>query len=139
MDGLSPAGYIGPVVQSLAQALRAYRIIAESEGKSRRTLEWVEASAGSLQDFLGDGVALENITTQDLRRWILALRQRRRWPGRPEFKAAGSLSATSINNYVRGVKLLLATLAREGLIGPHPAAHGDDGEVYLPLYRPPPQ
>ena len=37
-------------------------------------------------------------------------------------KNSGPLSSTSINAYVRGIKLLFSTLAKEGLIDTHPVA-----------------
>jgi site-specific recombinase XerD len=109
------------MIGSLAQATSAYKTIAVSNGLSARTIEWVVSSARYLQEFLGDEVQLEDISTQDVKRWILAMRQRRCWTGHP-VKNPRPLSATSINNYVRGVKILLSTLAREGFIPPHPVA-----------------
>jgi site-specific recombinase XerD len=109
------------MIGSLAQATSAYKTIAVSNGLSARTIEWVVSSARYLQEFLGDEVQLEDISTQDVKRWILAMRQRRCWTGHP-VKNPRPLSATSINNYVRGVKILLSTLAKEGFIPPHPVA-----------------
>jgi len=100
----------------------AYATIAASNGLSPRTIEWVASSARYLQEFLGNGIPIEQITTHDVRRWMLALRQRRRWQSCRNRKNESLLSATSINNYVRGVKLLLSTLANEELIAPHPVA-----------------
>jgi site-specific recombinase XerD len=110
------------MISSLAQAISAYRTIAASDGKSANTIEWVTGSSHYLEQFLGDNTLLEEISVYDIRRWVMAMRQKTRWAGRPGRGNSGPLSSTSINNYVRGVKLLLSTLAKEGLIAPHPVA-----------------
>jgi len=58
-------------------ALAAYRICAQAEGKSPKTVRWIMSSITYFKDFLGpDGQDIESITGNDLRRFIIELQQR---------------------------------------------------------------
>lgn len=108
---------------TLQEAILAYRTIAMADGKSARTVEWVCSSAHYFYQFLGDGVRMDDVTPHDLRRWIAYLRDRRRFADHPTIRSKDRLlSSTSINNYVRGIKLLFSTLGREGIVATHPLA-----------------
>ena len=108
---------------TLRDALSEYKMIARGENKSERTIEWVCDSTRYLNDFLGDEIELEAITPHDLRRWVAALRERPRYSAHPSTPASTKkLGASSINAYVRGVKLLFSTLIREEIIDEHPVA-----------------
>jgi hypothetical protein len=67
------------MVITLLDAVAAYKTIAAAEGKSPKTVESVSASAGCLDAFLGGAAPLAELTPEDLRRWIAALRQRARY------------------------------------------------------------
>jgi len=61
-------------VSSLSDALTAYTICAKAERKSPKTISWVRDAVRYFSDFLGDDHhALNEITAQDLRQFILAL------------------------------------------------------------------
>jgi len=54
--------------------MTAYRICAKAEGKSPKTIAWTTDAVRYFADFLGDeGIELETIDAQSLRRFILAL------------------------------------------------------------------
>jgi len=111
--------YSGPMISTLSEAISTYRVLAEAEGKSRRTIEWVENSVRYLDDFLGNDLVIEDITRQDVRRFISALQKRQKWADHPYTPAREFISPTTINTYVRGIKLLFSTLEREDFISPH--------------------
>ena len=58
---------------TLSDALVAYRICAQAEGRSPRTIEWITSSVRYFSEFLGGDPELSNITQHDLRRFIIAL------------------------------------------------------------------
>jgi len=64
------------MISTLSDAVAAYRVIAQAEGKSPRTIEWVESSTRYFQKFLGADIPLDRLTRQHLRRFIAALRER---------------------------------------------------------------
>ena len=108
---------------TLNQAIEAYRTIATADGKSPFTVEWVIRSASYFARFLGGDLPLEEFTPHRLREWIADLRSRPRFADHPSIlKKDRPLSPSSISNYVRGVKLLITTLMREGIIADHPLA-----------------
>ena len=84
---------------------------------------WVIRSATYFARFLGEDLPLEEYTTHRLREWIADLRTKPRFADHPSILTKDSpLSISSISNYVQGVKLLITTLMREGLITEHPLA-----------------
>ena len=104
-------------IDSLSAAVNTYKVIARAEAKSERTIQWVSDSTEYFRRFLGRDPPLEEITAQDMRRWIAALQHRVKWGGR---QGSGTLSPRSVRLYVQGVQLLFRTLEREELIAPHP-------------------
>ncbi len=108
---------------TLKQAIDAYRTIATADGKSPNTVVWVIRSATYFARFLGEDLPLEEYTTHRLREWIADLRTKPRFADHPTILTKDKpLSISSISNYVRGVKRLITTLMREGLITEHPLA-----------------
>ena len=68
---------------TLEESIAAYRTIARADSKSEHTVQWVCDSSRYLKEFLGDGVELEEITVQDIRRWIVGLRELPRFANHP--------------------------------------------------------
>ena len=62
---------------TLSDALVAYHICAKAEGMSPRTISWVTDAIRYFSDFLGGDFNLEQVTANDLRRFIIALQQRK--------------------------------------------------------------
>ena len=100
----APCTYGSPVISTLTDAIAAYRVLAQAEGSSPKTISWVTESAHYLDRFLGEGTPLAQVTAHEVRRWIAALRER------PRFGVGGggqgigrNVSPTTINTYVRGV------------------------------------
>ena len=58
---------------TLAEALTAYRICAQAEGKSPKTVQWIMSSVTYFGEFLGPKRQdVDNITGNDLRQFIIA-------------------------------------------------------------------
>lgn len=106
---------------TLSEALSAYRLCAKAEGKSPKTIRWIMSSMHYFSQFLGEDKEMENISANDLRRFIIALQ------GRPKFKdhpynkpQSEKLSAQSIETYARAIRAFFGYLYREELIPENP-------------------
>jgi site-specific recombinase XerD len=107
---------------TLSWGLTEWRTIARSDGKSKRTIEWVEAAVRMLQNHLGD-VPLSAVGPREMRRFVIGLRGRRRYQDHPLIQGTGAdkpLSDRTINNRVRGIKALYYGLAQAELISENP-------------------
>ena len=60
---------------TFSDGLAAYKICAQAEGKSQRTVGWISDIAGYFDELLGDP-HIEAITAGDLGMFIIALQQR---------------------------------------------------------------
>jgi site-specific recombinase XerD len=103
---------------TLQDALVAYQTYARAEGKSPKTVAWVVSSAGYFAEFLGpEPQDISAITSNDLRRFIIALRDRPKFAHHPYNKPqTAKLSSQSIETYCRAIKALFGFLKREGFI-----------------------
>jgi len=83
---------------TLQDALVAYKTYAKAEGKSLKTVAWIASSVGYFADFLGpDQQDIEAITGNDLRRFIIARRDKPKFANHPYNKPQqAKLSAQSI-------------------------------------------
>ena len=68
---------------TISDALAAYRIFSAAEGKSPRTVRWTETSVGYFSAFLGEQQDVSRISGDDLRRFIIALRERHKFASHP--------------------------------------------------------
>ncbi len=104
---------------TLPDALAAYRICAKAEAKSPKTVSWVTDAIRYFSDFLGDDVKLDEIDANELRRFIIALQQRRAFSNHPYTKTQDrGLSPETVRAYTRAIKSFFSFLEREELI-PH--------------------
>jgi site-specific recombinase XerD len=106
---------------TLADALIAYRICAKAEGKSPRTIEWITSSVRYFSEFLGHDADITDLTTDDLRRFILACQDSHRFRNHPFTKPQKEkLSPQSVETYARAIRAFFSYLYREGLIEANP-------------------
>ena len=103
---------------TLQEALVAYQTYARAEGKSPKTVAWVVSSVGYFTEFLGpEQQDIAAITADDLRRFIIALRDMPKFAHHPYNKPqTAKLSVQSIETYCRAIKALFSFLKREGFI-----------------------
>ena len=106
---------------TLTDALAAYRICAEAEGKSPRTVQWIMSSVAYFEDYLGYDPDVSTITADDLRGFIIALRKRPKFLNHPNNKTEEQrISAISIQTYARAIRTFFSSLCHEGLIDQNP-------------------
>ncbi len=100
---------------TLQDALVAYKTYARAEGKSPKTVVWIASSVGYFAEFLGpDQQDINAITGNDLRRFIIALRDKPKFANHPYNKQQqAKLSAQSIETYCRAIKAFFGFLERE--------------------------
>lgn len=105
-------------IQTLQQAITYYKTVARSEIKSEKTITWVASAAGYFANFFPNGdPPLNEITAHDLRRFIIALRETKKYSKHPFCLAQDNpISSLSINSYVRAIRALWGFLLREGVI-----------------------
>ena len=103
---------------TLQDALVAYQTYARAEGKSPKTVTWIVSSTAYFAEFLGPEQSdIAAITADDLRRFIIALRDRPKFAHHPYNKPqTAKLSVQSIETYCRALKALFGFLAREGFV-----------------------
>ena len=105
---------------TLSDRFVAYRICAQAEGKSQRSIDWIIAIVGYFNEFLGN-LNIEAITADDLRRFIIALQQRQAFANHRFTKPQNRpLSPESIASYTRAIKTFFSFLEREELIANNP-------------------
>jgi len=97
---------------TLQDALLAYRIYARAEGKSPKTIKWISSSVGYFADFLGpDHQDIADISGNDLRRFIIALREKHKFSHHPYNKPQqAKLSPQSIETYARAIRAFFGFL-----------------------------
>ena len=107
-------------ITTFSDGLVAYRICAQAEGKSQRSIDWIIAIVGYFNEFLGN-LNIEAVTADDLRRFIIALQQRQAFANhrltRPQNRL---LSAESVASYTRAIKTFFSFLEHEELIASNP-------------------
>jgi integrase/recombinase XerD len=109
---------------TLDDALAAYRICAQAEGRSPKTMRWIMSSVTYFKEFLGpDGQDIDGITGNDLRRFIIELQQRPKFLNHPYNKPRqDKLTAQSIETYARAIRAFFSYLHREEMIDHNPMA-----------------
>lgn len=105
----------------LTEAIEALLISTRANGRSIETVKDYRRKLRQLVAFLGD-VPIEEITTNDIRRYIVYLEDRpTRWSDHPKrCEKEGGLSPFTIADHVRAVKRLFNWLEAEGVIEINP-------------------
>jgi len=102
-------------LEKLARHFEAHN---RSEGKSPRTVDWYKRVLHYFQNYLEEeslSSMLGDITMQTVKEFIVYLQTRERWHDHPNPPSkGGTLSAISVNNYVRGIRAFFSWLHREG-------------------------
>lgn len=106
----------------LSEAIEALAVATVADGRSLKTATTYRSKLGQLVAFLGD-VSVDQVTVNDLRRFVAHLRQRETryadTSARPEIE--GGLSMATISGHVRSFKRLFNWLYTEELITNNPA------------------
>jgi len=106
----------------LTEAIEALLIATRADGRSPSTVIGYRRKLKPLVVFLDD-VQVEEVTTGDLRRYIVHLMDRStRWSDHPYHdEVAGGLSPFTVAGHVRAVKRLFNWLEAEGMLQVNPA------------------
>lgn len=106
---------------TISDALAAYRICAQAEGKSPKTIRWIMSSVTYFSDFMGPKQEINSITANDLRRFIIALQRSTKFRNHPYNKPIPEkLSPQTIETYARAIRAFFGHLEREELISHNP-------------------
>ena len=109
-------------MRTLQESLVVYKTYAKAEGKSPKTISWVVSSVNYFGNFLGsERQNIAEITGDDLRRFIIALKDRPKYVNHPYNKPqSAKLSLLSIDTYCRGITAFFSFLKREGFLELNP-------------------
>ena len=84
----------------ISEALTAYRICAQADGRSLRTIEWITSSMRYFSDFLSVDRDISSINANDLRSFIIYLQKRKKYLKHPYNHAQDDrISPQSIETY----------------------------------------
>jgi integrase/recombinase XerD len=106
---------------AIESLVNRFELNTRAAGMSPQTVAHVKRVIGFFKIFMGDISDVRQVTADDLKRFIIALQERRRWQGLPQDKGK-SLSGTTINTYVRAIKSFWSWLAKEKIIEENPFA-----------------
>ena len=107
---------------TFSEALTAYRICEQAEGKSPKMIRWITTSVSYFVDFLGpDRQDIDDMSGNDFRLFIIYLQQKPKFLNHPYNKPQQeNISAQSIETYARGIRAFFSYLYREELIKNNP-------------------
>jgi len=96
-----------------------YHLYAEAQGLSSKTISHTSRCVRFFDTFMGGIQDVSQVTADDLRRFIVALRQKPVISGKKE-QSGKHLSGTSINTYVRAIKSFWNWLLANNIITVNP-------------------
>jgi len=95
---------------TLSDALSAYRICAQAEGKSPKAIRWIMSSVSYFSEFLGPKQEISSITANDFRRFIIALQRSTKFRNHPFNKPMPEkLSPQTIETYAWAIRAFLTS------------------------------
>jgi site-specific recombinase XerD len=99
----------------------AYRVCARAEGKSPRTISWVEDAVRYFVDFLGTDIPIDQVTATDLRRFITALQQKHVFSSHRFTRVQNrTLSPNTVASYTRAIKTFFSFIEYEEILPVNP-------------------
>jgi len=104
----------------LARLIQGYRLFAQTEGKSQKTIQTVADSVRHLERFLrSEGLTTDitEIGSGEIRAFILYLQHKRRFSDHPFARSQhGCLSEHTINCYLRSIRAFWSWLISEEIV-----------------------
>ncbi|MFC1982894.1 tyrosine-type recombinase/integrase [Chloroflexota bacterium] len=124
--------------KALGDFISIYEKFAQAENKSHRYIEAITDAIYKFNNFIGGNSNPQDITSDDLRKYILHLQERSKWSDHPTIKQNhDKLSSNTIAHHVRHIKSFWAWLCGEGFIDHNPLARvktpKETGKVVTPL------
>ena len=106
---------------NLGDFISIYEKFSQAENKSKRTIEAVIACVKKFDSFLGGDTNPQDVTADDLRRYIIHLQERCKWSDHPTIqKNHGNLSSNSVAHHVRHIKAFWSWMYRERFLEHNP-------------------
>ncbi len=99
--------------------LQRYSLDVRARGGSEETIQHTVMVMKFFTDFMGGVDDVTELEADDLRHFIVYLRQKKKWSGLPHVKDE-KLGATAVNTYVRALKGFFNWLERESIIEVNP-------------------
>ncbi len=103
---------------SIEKLVELYKLSNQAEGKSQRTIDWYSYILTAFSQYAQQRSHLKDISVfniDNIRRYILELRRRRRFEGHPYTRAQDKLvSSETVQGHVRGLKAFSTWLHIEG-------------------------
>jgi len=106
---------------SIENLFHRYELSRLAQDHSPRSVAYTKSVVGYFGNFLGGMDDVGKVTDDDLRRYIVYLKQRTKWLGHPQAYKM-KLSETTITDYVRTIKTFWVWLESEGIIETNPLA-----------------
>ncbi|MFC2063384.1 tyrosine-type recombinase/integrase [Chloroflexota bacterium] len=123
--------------RTLGDFISVYQKFAITENKSPRTIEAITGAAKKFDNFLGGNTNPQDVTSDDLRRYILRLQERCKWSDHPTIqKNHGNLSPNTIAHHIRHIRALWTWLELEGFIERNPLARVKTPKETLKVVNP---
>jgi len=110
-----------PEPRGLKTQLDRYMLDARAQNFSPKTVDKMELGLRLFDDFIGGVTDVRRVTGDDLRRFILHLQKRTRWPGRKQGDQR-PLADETIKTYARVVKEFWSWLFKKRIIARNPMA-----------------
>ncbi len=111
----------------LERLVRHFEVHNRTEGKSPRTLEWYARVLSHFEKYLkgcSHSLMLGDLSLDVARGFVLHLQTRNKWEGHPLIRSSDDrLAATSVQNYVRGLRAFFSWLHKDGYTEEHLLAH----------------
>ncbi len=100
---------------SIQNLLQRYSLDVVASGGSEETIKHTTMVLKFFANFMGGVDDVTQLEGDDLKRFIVYLRQKKKWSGLPHVKDE-KLGATAINTYVRALKGFFSWLERESIV-----------------------
>ena len=104
---------------SIQNLLQRYSLDVRAKGGSEVTIGHTTMAMNFFTDFMGGIDDVTKLEEDDLKRFIVYLRQKKKWAGLPHVKDE-KLSGTAVNTYVRALKGFFNWLVQESIIEVNP-------------------
>ena len=106
----------------LKDAIESLLLATRADGLSANTVTGYQRKLRPLADFLGEDTDIATVTIENLRRYVVSLKDRdTRWEDHPNLEPQpGGLSPHTIASHVRALKRLFNFLEEEGVLENNP-------------------
>ncbi len=104
---------------SIENLLQRYSLDVRARGGSEETIQHTTMVMKFFTDFIGGIDDVTELEADDLKRFIVYLRQKKKWSGLPHVKDE-KLGAIAVNTYTRALKGFFNWLVRENIIEVNP-------------------